>query len=208
MGHLGRAGPDEDDPEDQPGQQADQVGQVVRRPIGPQSQRPSPSDAGGQLGESLRMAVRPSPGDRRRPGQRTRAEPTITPSAKAATCAAWAPVETPSPTQIGRSVISRVRVTSTSAASPTVLRAPVTPMLEAAYTKPVHAEAVLRSRCGVELGATRKTWSRSLRSGGGHPLGAFVGDEVRGDQAGTAGLGQVVARTGRPHSAEQGSSRS
>ena len=48
---------------------------------------------------------------------RTNAEPTITPSAYAATSAAWAPVPTPRPTPIGRSVTARVRATSGPARS-------------------------------------------------------------------------------------------
>ena len=57
----------------------------------------------------------------------------MTPSAKAATSAAWAPFETPRPTQTARSGrASRVRATSFSAASLTVVRVPVTPIVEAA----------------------------------------------------------------------------
>ena len=63
---------------------------------------------------------------------RTRADPTMTPSANSPTSAAWSPLETPSPTHTGRSVTSRVRATSDSAAEPTVARVPVTPMSEAA----------------------------------------------------------------------------
>jgi hypothetical protein len=57
----------------------------------------------------------------------------MTPSAKAATSAAWDPSETPSPTHTARSGrASRVRATSLSAASLTVARVPVTPIVEAA----------------------------------------------------------------------------
>ena len=57
----------------------------------------------------------------------------MTPSAKPAISAACAPLETPSPTQTAMSGrASRVRATSVRAASLTVARAPVTPMVEAA----------------------------------------------------------------------------
>ena len=57
----------------------------------------------------------------------------MTPSANAATSAACAPLETPSPTQTARSGRGpRVRATSFSAASLTVARVPVTPIVEAA----------------------------------------------------------------------------
>jgi hypothetical protein len=64
---------------------------------------------------------------------RTNADPTITPSAYAATSAAWAPLLTPSPTPTGRSVPSRraaafVRDTRGPASSLVVARAPVTPI--------------------------------------------------------------------------------
>src|SRR5215213_9372590 len=110
--------------------------------------RPAASPAAASSGASSRA--------------RTNAEPTMTPSANAATSAAWAPSETPSPTQTARSgATARVRATSFSAASPTVARVPVTPMVEAAYTNPRHAAVVERSRASVEDGATRKTRSRS-----------------------------------------------
>src|SRR3954464_6643176 len=93
---------------------------------------------------------------------RTNADPTMTPSAKAATSAAWVPSETPRPTHTARpGATSRVRATSFSAASLTVARVPVTPIVEAAYTNPRQAAAVERSRAWVEDGATRKTRSRS-----------------------------------------------
>src|SRR5690606_14297033 len=77
-----------------------------------------------------RSAASPSSGSR--PSTvLTRAEPTITPSAKAATSAAWAPVLPPRPTQSGRSVVGRRRATSSEAVPPTLPRAPVTPMVEA-----------------------------------------------------------------------------
>ena len=59
---------------------------------------------------------------------RTKAEPTITPSAYDATSAAWSPWETPRPTHTGRSVTVRVRATNGPARSLLDSRAPVTPM--------------------------------------------------------------------------------
>ena len=57
----------------------------------------------------------------------------VAPSEKAATSAAWLPFETPRPTQTASSgAAARVRATSFSAASPTVARVPVTPIVEAA----------------------------------------------------------------------------
>ena len=89
----------------------------------------------------------------------------MTPSAKDATSAACAASDTPSPTQTARSgAAARVRATSRSAASLTVVRVPVTPIVEAAYTKPRQAAVVERSRASVEDGATRKTRSRSCSS--------------------------------------------
>jgi hypothetical protein len=59
---------------------------------------------------------------------------------------------------------SRVRATSVWAASLTVARVPVTPMVEATYTNPRLAAVVDRSRASVDDGATRNTRSRSARS--------------------------------------------
>lgn len=59
---------------------------------------------------------------------------------------------------------ARVSATSCSARSPTVARSPVTPIVDAAYTKPREASDVDASRAGDELGATRKTLSRSKAS--------------------------------------------
>ena len=56
----------------------------------------------------------------------------MTPAANRPTAAAWSPLDTPMPTHTGRSVTSRVRATSDSAAEPTLSRVPVTPMSEAA----------------------------------------------------------------------------
>ena len=52
----------------------------------------------------------------------------MTPSAKAATSAAWSPLETPRPTPIGRSLTARVRATRGPASALDDSRAPVTPM--------------------------------------------------------------------------------
>ena len=51
-----------------------------------------------------------------------------------------------------------------SAAAPTDERTPVTPMTAAAYTNPRHASVTRDKRSGVELGATRNTRSRPVRS--------------------------------------------
>ncbi len=56
----------------------------------------------------------------------------MTPSAKSATSAAWAAVETPMPTQTGSFPAARVRSTRARACSPTESRVPVTPIREAA----------------------------------------------------------------------------
>ena len=57
----------------------------------------------------------------------------MTPSAKAATSAAWPPFETPEAHADGEvGAAARVRATSFSAASLTVARVPVTPIVEAA----------------------------------------------------------------------------
>ena len=63
---------------------------------------------------------------------RTNAEPTMTPSQYPATSAAWAPLVTPSPMPIGRSVAARTRWTSTGAAALVLALAPVTPITEVA----------------------------------------------------------------------------
>ena len=63
---------------------------------------------------------------------RTNAEPTITPSAYRATSAACSGVETPRPTHTGWEVTLRVRETRFSASTQTLVRAPVTPIVEAA----------------------------------------------------------------------------
>ena len=86
----------------------------------------------------------------------------MTPSAKAATSRACAPVETPSPTAIGRSVSARDLATSSGAAELTCVRAPVTPMVEAAYRNPEVTEATVVMRTSVEDGATRKIRSSPL----------------------------------------------
>ena len=57
---------------------------------------------------------------------------------------------------MGSEVAWRVRATSVSARSLTAVRAPVTPMVEAAYTKPALVSATTRIRSSVEDGATRK----------------------------------------------------
>lgn len=45
-----------------------------------------------------------------------------------------------------------------------MVRSPVTPIVEAAYTKPREAATVLARRSGVELGATRNTRSSPCAS--------------------------------------------
>src|SRR5262249_2367605 len=64
--------------------------------------------------------------------RRANAEPTMTPSAKAAPSAAWARLLTPRPTATGRPVCSRVRVTSWLALELTASLVPVMPMRLAA----------------------------------------------------------------------------
>ena len=62
----------------------------------------------------------------------TNAEPTMTPSANEATCAACAPSRTPRPTPTGSEVIARTRATRPAASPLTVSRAPVMPITDAA----------------------------------------------------------------------------
>src|SRR5690606_15133638 len=115
----------QDDPaQRQPANQPDQV----EHPFATHAARtPSASWA-----VSSRSAVVPLPEATPSPSARTSAEPTITPSANEATSAACSRVETPRPTQIGRSVTARVRATRSRAPEPTLVRAPVTPIVEAA----------------------------------------------------------------------------
>jgi hypothetical protein len=60
--------------------------------------------------------------------RRTKAEPTITPSAKEATSAAWPRVLTPRPTATGKSVCSRIRATVPPATELTASLVPVMPI--------------------------------------------------------------------------------
>lgn len=77
---------------------------------------------------------------------------------EAATSAACRALETPSPTQTGRSLpVARVRSTRSCAWAPTDSRVPVTPISEAAYTKPLPAAVISASRASLLLGATTKT---------------------------------------------------
>ena len=61
-----------------------------------------------------------------------KAEPTITPSAYAATPLACSRVDTPKPTATGSPVVVRMRATKSAAPDETELRAPVTPIKLAA----------------------------------------------------------------------------
>ena len=67
-----------------------------------------------------------------------KADPTITPSAYAATPLACSRVDTPNPTATGKEVVLRTRATKSAAPVETEVRAPVTPMTLATYTKPLH----------------------------------------------------------------------
>ena len=120
------------------------------------------------------------------------ADPTMTASANPAIWAACSPVRTPSPTPIGRSVSSRQRATSDGAADETWSRAPVTPMVDAAYRKPRVAAAVRLIRSADDEGATRKIGSMPFGAGGGQPRLGLVDDQVRRDDPGAAGRGQVT----------------
>jgi hypothetical protein len=60
--------------------------------------------------------------------RRTRAEPTTTPSASWHNSAACVGVDTPTPTQTGMSVCSRIRSTTPATSTPTSERSPVTPI--------------------------------------------------------------------------------
>src|SRR5580765_525066 len=178
VAHLEGAGDDEDATENQPGEQSDDV-QERRMPaarVGCDVQVVVDHHAVVALCGHLRFltpsassrvrvlnAANPSSGSRS-VRQATRADPTMTPSAKEATSAACWPLETPRPTHTGRSVTALVRSTSSLAPPPTAVRAPVTPIVEAAYTKPRQLLVTHASRSSVELGATRKTRSRPVRS--------------------------------------------
>ena len=61
-----------------------------------------------------------------------KAEPTITPSAYAANDFACSRVETPRPTEIGKSVTVRTRATNSLAVEATASLVPVTPIMLAA----------------------------------------------------------------------------
>ena len=74
----------------------------------------------------------------------------MTPSAYCATSAAWSAVDTPSPTATGRLVRGRVRATSSGAAADTDFT-PVTPMREAAYTKPLVMPQTTSMRSSVAV---------------------------------------------------------
>ena len=84
----------------------------------------------------------------------------MTPSAYPATSRAWSGVVTPMPTHTRSAPAAFVRETSALARSSRLARSPVTPIVEAAYTKPRDAAAVRRRRSSREEGATRKTRSR------------------------------------------------
>src|SRR4029077_18958484 len=64
------------------------------------------------------------------------AEPAMSPSAKSPLSAACSRDRTPSPTPTGMSDTAFTRRTSSGAATDTASRAPVTPIVEAAYTNP------------------------------------------------------------------------
>ena len=121
------------------------------------------ADPGGELGGEPRPPP-PRPSGRVEQA-RTKAEPTITPSAKPATSAAWAPVRTPSPTPTGRSVCARIRATSAAAPAPTVV-----PGAGDAHRRGrVDEAAAGRARSARSArrwsdGATRKTRSRPCAS--------------------------------------------
>ncbi len=78
------------------------------------------------------MAATPAAIDGASSSRRTNADPTITPSAYVATCAACSRVETPRPTATGTVLARLTRATSRGARSLTWSRAPVTPMVDAA----------------------------------------------------------------------------
>ena len=59
---------------------------------------------------------------------------------------------------------SRTRLTSPAAAAPTLSRAPVVPISDAAYTNPRQSAVIRAIRASGELGATRKTRSRPQAS--------------------------------------------
>src|SRR4029077_13098118 len=94
----------------------------------------------------------------------TNADPTMTPSAKAPISAACSRDRTPSPTPTGMSDTAFTRRTSSGAATDTASRAPVTPIVEAAYTNPRDARTVSANRSGVDDGATKKIRSKSRAS--------------------------------------------
>ena len=73
----------------------------VDRLLIPSARPAEPPNAVGEVLDELADGLRCSAGESSR--QRTSAEPTMTPSANAATSAAWSPSETPSPTQTGMS---------------------------------------------------------------------------------------------------------
>ena len=126
---------------------------------------------------------------------RTNAEPTMTPSAKAATSAAWAPLDTPSPTQTGRSVTARTRRDQRAGRA----------RRRRAGAGDAHRRGGVDEAAAVLGGVAQPLVGRGRRDeedpvqpggvGGGEPVRRarrLVGREVGRDDAGAAGGGQRV----------------
>src|SRR5437588_46795 len=91
--------------------------------------------------------------------RRTRAEPTITPSASADTSTACSGVETPTPINTGRSVTSLRRLAIVAAEVASDARSPVTPISPTPYTQPRQRAQMSTKRSSGVVGAASSTVS-------------------------------------------------
>src|SRR5713226_6492041 len=90
----------------------------------------------------------------------TSAEPTTAASARPPRMETWPGSEIPNPTAMGSGVTARARRTNCGRSSGRVSLAPVTPVLEMRYKKPLEDSAICFRRASVEVGAARKMVSR------------------------------------------------
>ena len=130
---------------------------------------------------SSRTASTPVRGSRWSSSRRMNAEPTITPSEKAATSAAWSPVETPRPTPTGASVACRVALDQGPAGGDRVAGAG-----DAHERGGVdEAAAGLGGQRDALVGGAERDQEHAAEGvgvGGGEPGLGLLRDEVRGDE--------------------------
>lgn len=79
-----------------------------------------------------------------------------------------------------------------------VARSPVTPMRAAAYTKPRALRGHGFEALGGRVRGDQEDAVESVTVGGFDPLPRLVRDEVRGDEAGAAGVLEVAAKRSTP----------